>query len=83
MKESRWTEEIPQRWKQSKGEDRTEMKKEAALLRCWINVEHREEAHEKIPRKMRRLLWNRAQIEEGGNGGAVQQRGQRRMEVCG
>ena len=29
------------------------------------------------------LLWNRAQIEEGGSGGKVQQRGQGRMEVCG
>ena len=33
VKESRWAEEIPQRWKQPKGEDRTEMKKEMKLLR--------------------------------------------------
>ena len=36
VKESRWAEEIPQRWKQTKGEDRTEMKKEAKLLRCTV-----------------------------------------------
>ena len=28
-------------------------------------MEHREEVHEKIQRKMRYLLWDRAQIEEG------------------
>ena len=27
VKESRWVEEVPQRWKQPEGEDRTEMKK--------------------------------------------------------
>ena len=37
VKESRWAEEISQRWKQSKGEDRTEMKKEAKLLRCTLS----------------------------------------------
>ena len=62
VKESRWAEEIPQRWTQPKGEDRTEMKKEATLLRCtllrWISVEHREEVYEKIQRKVRYLLWD-------------------------
>ena len=29
IKESRWMEATPERWKQPKGEDRTEMKKEA------------------------------------------------------
>ena len=37
--------------------------------------------HETIQRKVRYLLWDRAQIEEGGNGGAVQQRGKGRMEI--
>ena len=46
-----------------------------------ISVEYREEVHEKILRKVRRHLWNRAQIEEGGNGGTVQHSGQGRMEV--
>ena len=36
VKESRWVEEIPQRWNQPKGEDRTAMIKEAALLRCTV-----------------------------------------------
>ena len=36
VKGGRWAEEIPQRWKQPKGEDRTEMKKEAKLLRCTL-----------------------------------------------
>ena len=33
---SRWAEESSQRWKQSKGEDRAEMKKETKLLRCSL-----------------------------------------------
>ena len=36
VKESMWAEEISQRWKQPKGEDRAEMKKEAKLLRCTL-----------------------------------------------
>ena len=36
MKESRWAEEIPQRWKQPKGENGTDMKKEEKLLRCTL-----------------------------------------------
>ena len=36
VKESRWAEEIPQRWRQPKGEDRTEMRKEAKRLRCTL-----------------------------------------------
>ena len=36
VKESRWAQESPQRWKQPKGEDRTEMNKEAKLLRCTL-----------------------------------------------
>ena len=34
VKESRWAEEISQKWTQPIGEDRAEMKKEAKLLRC-------------------------------------------------
>ena len=79
VKESRWAEEISQCWQQLKGEDKTEMKKRGKAaevpLAKWFSVEHREEVHEKIQRKVRRLLWNRAQAEKGGNGGAVQQRG--------
>ena len=36
VKESRWAEESSQRWKQSEGEDRAEMKKETKLLRCTL-----------------------------------------------
>ena len=36
VKESRCEEEIPQRWNQPKGEDRTEMKKEEKRLRCTL-----------------------------------------------
>ena len=36
VKESRWAEEVSQRWKQPKGEDRAKMKKEAKLLRCTL-----------------------------------------------
>ena len=49
------------------------MKKEAKAVEVkWISVEHREDVHEKVQRKIRRLLWDRAQFEEGGNGGTVQ-----------
>ena len=45
VQESRWMETTPKRWKQLKGEDRTEMKKEARLLRWvhfaqWADVEY-------------------------------------------
>ena len=33
---SRCAEEIPERWRQRKGEDKTEMKKEVKLLRCTL-----------------------------------------------
>ena len=36
VKESRWMEEIPQRWRQPKGEDRTEMRKEEKRLKCTL-----------------------------------------------
>ena len=51
-------------------------------LAKWISAEHREEVHEKVQRKVRHLHWNRALIEEGRNGGAVQQRGHGRIEIC-
>ena len=37
---------------------------------------------EKIQRKVRCLIWDGAQNYEGGNGGAVQQRGKGRMEFA-
>ena len=36
VKESRCAEEIPQRWNQPKGEDRTEMKKQEKRLGCTL-----------------------------------------------
>ena len=36
VKGVRWAEEIRQRWRQPKGEDRTGIKKEATLLRCTL-----------------------------------------------
>ena len=36
IKESRWAEATPKRWKQPKGEDRIEMKKEARVVRCAL-----------------------------------------------
>ena len=61
--ESRWAEEVPPRWKQPKGEDRTEKKKKRVKaaevhLAKWISVEFREEVHEKIGGQMRYLLWD-------------------------
>ena len=58
VKEGRWAEEIPALWKQPKGEDRTEMQKEVKVyFGERISVGYREEVREKIPRKMRYLLW--------------------------
>ena len=52
VKESRWVKEIPQRWRQSKGEDRTEMRKKEieVHLAQWIGMEYREEVQKKIQR---------------------------------
>ena len=36
VKESRWMEENPQRWRQPKGPDRTEVRKEEKRLRCVL-----------------------------------------------
>ena len=73
-------------WKRSKGAGPTEMRKEEKRFEVrivkWFGPEYRKEVHEKIQRHFRYLLWNRAQIEEGGNGGIVQQRGQGTLEVC-
>ena len=59
---------------------------EARVLRCSLlngSTWSTEKNHEKMQRKVRYLFWDRAQIEEGGNGGAAQQRSQGRMEICG
>ena len=73
IKENRWTEATPKRWMQPNGEGRTEMKKEARRLRCTLlngsAWSTEKQVCEKIERQVRYLLWNRAQIEEGGNGG--------------
>ena len=85
-KESRLAEETPKMWKQPKGEDRTEMKKEARVWVCtvlngsaWITEK---KYLSRYKGKCEIFFWCRAQIEEGGNGGAVQQRGKGRMEIC-
>ena len=56
VKESRWAEEISQRWKQPKGEDKSKLKKEVKLLRCThlaqrFSVKYREEVHEKVQKE--------------------------------
>ena len=62
VKERRWAEELPQRWKQPEGEDRTEKKKRGKVaevhLAEWISVEYPGEVHWEIQRKMRYLLWD-------------------------
>ena len=61
-------------WKRSKEDDQTEMRKEEFEVRIakWFGLEYTKEVHEKIQNHVRHLPWNRAQIEEGGNGGTVQ-----------
>ena len=75
IKESSWKEVFPKRLKQQKEEDRTEerCKKVEMYFATWTGVEHREEVHEKLHR--RDIFFGIAQIEEVGDGGAVQQRG--------
>ena len=58
VKESRWMEATPKRWKQPQGEDRNEMKKESGVLRCTLL------------NGSDLFFWDRAQIEEGGDGGS-------------
>ena len=80
VKESRWAEEIPQRWRQPKGEDRTEIKKEERRLKCTLLNGSARSTERKYIRRYRAtfdiFFGDRAQVEEGGNGGAVQQRGE-------
>ena len=63
------------------------MKKEAKLLRCTIPNGSAWSTERKYMRRYKGkcdvFFGNRAQIEEGGNGGAVQQKGEGRMEICG
>ena len=75
FKVERQTTSFSYKWMQAEEEDGANMKKEENAevhIVTWISMEHREEVHEKIQRKMRCLLWDRAETEEGGNGGAVQ-----------
>ena len=46
----------------------------------WIGLENREKYMRRHKGKCDIFFWDRTQIEEGGSGGAVQQRSQRRME---
>ena len=87
VEEHRWTEEgnftkeeAAERGRQNKNEERS--KKIEAHPAQWVDLECREKVHEKMLRQMRYLLWHRAQIENGGDGGAVQQRSHGRMEIC-
>ena len=61
-------EKLPRKWKRPEGADWTETRKEEEEVKVhlakWISVEHRKEVHEKVHRKVRYLLWNRAQIEK-------------------
>ena len=85
VKEHRWTEETLQRWRQLKGEDRSEMKKEARRLSYTLlngSTWSTDKIHEMIQRKVRYFFRDSAQIEEGGNGGTVQQRSQGKIEIC-
>ena len=74
VKGGRWAEEIPQGWRQPKGEDRTDMKKEAKLLMCTLLNGSAWSTEKKCMRRKKKqvrcLLWLRAQAEKGGNGGA-------------
>ena len=63
------------------------MKKEAKLLRCTVLSGSAWSTEKKYTRKYERkydiFFWDKALNEERRNGGAVQQRGKGRMEICG
>ena len=86
VKESRWVEEIPQRWRQAKGEDRTEMKKEAKLLRCTLLNGSAWSTGRKYMRRYKGkcgiFFGIQHRLRKGGHRGAVRQRGKGRMEIC-
>ena len=75
VKESRWAKESPQRWKQPKGEDRTEMKKEAKLLRCTLLKGSARSTERKYMRRCKGkcdIFFGRDhRLRKGRNGGAV------------
>ena len=86
VKGGRWAEEIPQRWRKLKGEDRTEMEKEAKLLRCTLLNGTAWSAERKYMRRYGGkcdVFFGMEQGGSGGNGGAVSQGGKGRMEICG
>ena len=76
----------PQRWRQPKGKDRTEMKKEARVIEVhfaqWICLEYREKYMRRYNGKCDILYGIEHRLREGGNGGTVQQRSQGRTETC-
>ena len=79
--------EIPKKWRQPKGEDWTEMKKEAESYWCTLLNGLAWSTEKKFLRRYKGkcdifFFWDGAQVEEGGNGGTVQQRSQGRMEIC-
>ena len=63
---------MPQRWRQPQGEDRTEMKKEAKLLRCTLLDGSAWSTEKSTVRRYRGncdvFFRDRALTEEGGNG---------------
>ena len=62
FKEERQTKSVSYRWKQPKGKDRTNMKKEAKLLRCTLLTGSAWSTEKKYmrryKRKVRYLLWD-------------------------
>ena len=87
VKESRWAKESPQRRKQPEGEDRTEMQKEAKLLRCTLLNGSAWSTERKYLRRYKGKcdifcgIEHRLRKEEMQE--QFQQRGQGRMEICG
>ena len=72
VKECRRAGEISQRWRQRKGEERSESFE--VYLAQWLCLEYREKStSEGVKESELSFLWDTAQTEEGGNGGAVQQ----------
>ena len=87
VEESRWMEETPQGSRQQKRTDRTEMRKEEKRLKCTLPNGSAWSTEKKYMRKYKVTFDVFFEIEHrlrrGGNGGAVNQRGKGRMEVCG
>ena len=87
VKESRWMEETPQRWRQPTGAERTESRTEEKRLKYTLLNGSAWSTEKKHMRRYKGtfdiFFGTEHRLRKEENGGAVQQRGEGRMEICG